>query len=161
SLTGSLLNAGHVVLNPSPGLLTITGDYTQTSSGALRVQITGATAGTQFDQLRIGGSALLAGRLDLALGGGFQPGLGDTFPVLNFTARSGQFATVTGQELGGNLAFGLVYHAADLTLVAGSKNTLRATSSVPDHTNLTVAAIALTLTAPVVPADAQQSSAYT
>ncbi len=46
----------------SPGTLTITGDYTQTSAGTLAIEIGGVTAGTQFDQLAVSGVAGWAAR---------------------------------------------------------------------------------------------------
>jgi hypothetical protein len=55
----------------SPGILTIVGDYTQTSGGVLVVEIGGLNPGTDFDQLNITGQATLDGTLTVNLINGF------------------------------------------------------------------------------------------
>jgi hypothetical protein len=76
--------------------LTITGNYTQGSGGTLSVKIGGATAGTQYDQLAVGGTATLNGTLNVSLLGGFTPNSGEMFQPLTSTAESGTFASLTG-----------------------------------------------------------------
>ena len=44
-------------------MLTIDGNYTQTGTGALDIDIVGTTAGSQYDQLAVSGIATLAGHL--------------------------------------------------------------------------------------------------
>jgi hypothetical protein len=82
------------------GILTITGNYTQGSGGTLSDKIGGATPGTQYDQLAVGGTATLDGTLNVTLIGGFTPNSGDTFQPLACTAESGNFASLTGGETG-------------------------------------------------------------
>ena len=49
----------------SPGMLTISGNYTQTSAGTLSVDVAGTAAGTGYGQLVVTGSVSLAGTLTL------------------------------------------------------------------------------------------------
>jgi len=78
----------------SAGVLTINGDYQQMISGALEVELGGTTAGTQYDQLSISGTALLAGALRVLPINGFQPDVNDTFDVLTAAQAEVKFQTI-------------------------------------------------------------------
>jgi uncharacterized repeat protein (TIGR01451 family) len=96
TLGGNLSNAGTINVGPSPvasGVLNITGSYTQTPTGALNLKITGPTAGTQYDQLIIGGIASLAGALGVT--GSYTPTSTDSFTIMSFASKSGDFASKT------------------------------------------------------------------
>ena len=84
-------NAGNVNPGASPGILSITGDYVQTSTGALNIEIGGLVAGTDFDQLAISGSATLAGTLNVSLINPFNPSQGNSFQIVNYASNSGTF----------------------------------------------------------------------
>jgi hypothetical protein len=105
------------------GTLTAFGGYTQQSGGELTIELAGTQA-NQFDILRIlGGSATLAGTLNVQLAdpgtGAFVPQPGDTFPILTAaTGVTGQFTTLSLPALTSNLAWKLRYATNDLTLVA-------------------------------------------
>ena len=100
TITGDVLNTGSNVIvgdsGATVGILTITGNYTQGSGGTLSIKIGGAMAGTQYDQLAVGGTATLDGTLNVTLIDGFTPNSGDTFQPLSSTAESGTFASLTG-----------------------------------------------------------------
>ena len=98
----------------SPGTLTIVGDYTQTASADLVIQIGGRSAGTQFDQLNITGQATLDGTLTVSLINGFHPDSGDSFQILTFGSGSGTFATLAGD----GPAFSPRYNPTNVILVA-------------------------------------------
>jgi hypothetical protein len=98
----------------SPGTLTIMGDYTQTSSGNLVVEIGGANADTGFDQLNVTGQVALGGSLTVNLINGFQPTSGESFTVMTFGSETGVFTTLGGD---GPL-FTPSFDAMDVTLVA-------------------------------------------
>jgi len=101
AITGSVVNnGGQVSPGTSPGILNITGGYTQTPAGVLNIEIGGVTVGTQFDQLKIGGSATLGGTLNVSLINSFVPAVGNTFPILTFASRTGDFAVSNGLNLG-------------------------------------------------------------
>lgn len=50
-------NSGELKPGNSPGILTINGDYTQTSTGVLAIELGGFVAGTEYDQLIVNGTA--------------------------------------------------------------------------------------------------------
>ncbi len=92
TVTANVSNGGLVSPGASPGILNITGTYTQTSTGALNIEIGGLTAGSQFDQVAISGLATLNGTLNISLINGFVPNPGDSFQIMTFASRSGGFS---------------------------------------------------------------------
>jgi hypothetical protein len=100
------------------GAETVTGTYTQTSSGALDIDIGGVTAGTQYDQLTISGAASLNGTLNLDLINGFIPTTSDTFDILNASSLGGtMFSTVNGLTFNdGTEEFEVIYNSNNVTL---------------------------------------------
>ena len=52
----------------SPGQITINGTYTQTSSGALNIELGGTTPATQYDVLTVNGSVTLDGPATIEAG---------------------------------------------------------------------------------------------
>ena len=116
TLTGSLTGAGVIAANlvndgavtpgDSPGILTISGNYQQGSGGVLNIEVGGTTAGTQYDQLKVSGTATLAGTLDATLINGFGPGAGEQFAALTAGGGiSGSFATINLPSIDGQPAF--------------------------------------------------------
>jgi hypothetical protein len=123
--TGSLGNnvsvlASNVRPGLSPGITTVTGNYTQNSASSLNIELGGRAAGTGFDQLNVAGAATLAGPLNVSLVPGFVPSPGDTFKVMTFASRTGSFSPINGLSLGGDQFLRAVYGQNDLTLVAYS-----------------------------------------
>lgn len=116
TITGNVLNDGEIAPGLSPGLLQITGDYSQGNSGSLNVEIGGLTAGTQFDRLEVSGAATLAGTLHVSVVNDFTPSPADTFQILTFASRSGDFAVADGLVIGNGLGFRQTYTGTDLTL---------------------------------------------
>jgi hypothetical protein len=126
TITGSVLNTG-AVLSPghSPGIIDITGDYTQGADATLLIELAGKGNG-QYDILDVEGRAYLGGTLELAFLNGFCPALGDSFSILDFGSYSGSFSTI--QVLGDSrYQFASQYTATDLTLT---------TTSVPEPASL-------------------------
>jgi hypothetical protein len=105
---GTTVNNGGVAVEQT---LTLFGDLTQGSAGTLSVLLAPARP-----RLAVNGSATLAGALTLPLEGGFVPGLGETFRILTFQARSGGFDQTDDLDLGGGLRLDPVYDATGLTL---------------------------------------------
>jgi fibronectin-binding autotransporter adhesin len=112
TIVGNVIN--NAILSPgnSPGIMTITGNYTQTSTGTLAVDIhAGATpatpvAGTDYDQLNISGTGTLAGTIAATV----QPGLyatGATYTLVTAGGGFGgtNFTTVTGLPTQGFITF--------------------------------------------------------
>ncbi len=54
-----------------PGRLVISGNYTQTASANLTIDVRGLTPETEFDQVTVDGVATLAGTLTVSFSGGF------------------------------------------------------------------------------------------
>ncbi|HEV3080665.1 MAG TPA: hypothetical protein VGY66_12835, partial [Gemmataceae bacterium] len=103
TIADNVSNAGTLIPGEFPGILTITGNYTQTSAGVLEIDIRGTTAGTQYDQLNVSGTATLAGTLNAVLTNGFTPVRGSTIAnVVTFASRSGDFTTKNLNQGNGN-----------------------------------------------------------
>jgi hypothetical protein len=81
-VVNNLNNGGTVSPGNSPGTLFVTGDYRQTATGILDIEIGGLLAGVQYDVLRVFGDAFLDGLLDVSLIGGFDPTADATFDIL-------------------------------------------------------------------------------
>jgi hypothetical protein len=76
---------GTVKPGDPPGIMSIAGNYTQGSGGALDIEIGGLTGGIgagHYSELLVGGTASLAGGLDLNLDNGFTLASGESFDVL-------------------------------------------------------------------------------
>ena len=102
NISGNVSNSGLVSPGNTLGPLHITGDYTQTSAGKLIIELGGITAGSQYDQLLVSGTIELDGTLQVSLVG-FSPVAGNSFHILDFTSRTGTFATL--QLPGGGLTW--------------------------------------------------------
>lgn len=102
----------------SPGGLVSNGSFTQGAGGTYFVEIGGYTPVTEFDRFSTTAGATLGGTLDVDLIGGFAPGLGDTFAVLDYASQTGTFATV-GPDLpqpGCGLGWDVVYGSTAVVL---------------------------------------------
>ena len=109
TVTGNFSNAGIVSPGNSPGTITITGNYTQTAAGTLRIEIAGNAAG-QFDLLAVGGKATIAGTAQFITLNNFAPAGGDRFTFL--TAGGGVTGTFNPVTLDAPLLGGTVEYAA-------------------------------------------------
>ena len=111
------------------GKLTVADTYTQSSAGALDIQINGATAGTNYDQLKVTQGATLGGTLNISLG--FTPTVGQHFEILTASTVSDTFTTVNGLAINGSEHFTITYQAGDviLTVVSGALTASSAAST--------------------------------
>lgn len=100
----------------SPGIINITGDYAQGTSGALEIELAGTAPG-QFDQLAVSGKATLAGTLNVLVSPEFQPAPGDSFTFLAHATRSGAFDAVNGLSLPGGRSLEVSYGPDGVTLI--------------------------------------------
>lgn len=105
TIGGSVLNQGIVGPGNSPGTLTIAGDYSQSSTGFLVIQIASTSV---FDHLAVSGQASLDGGVLVQCLDGFKLQRGDTFSFLTAAGGiTGQFSEVVfpaGSLLGLNLS---------------------------------------------------------
>ena len=94
SVTGNVMNAGHIKPGDLIGSLTIAGNYTQLSNGTLTIEVTG-TDSAASDHLDITGNAAVGGTLEVRFVNGFLPVRGQVFKLLNVGgALTGSFAQV-------------------------------------------------------------------
>jgi len=98
----------HPGLAGAAGVLKVTGNYTDPFSSHLVIDIGGPNAGLGgFSQLQVGGTASLAGTLDVSLINGFTPTNGELFAILTSGGLSGTFVDNTIQV--GNVTFQVEY----------------------------------------------------
>lgn len=129
TITGSLANSGEVAPSRGAGALTVTGNYTQSSSGKLRIELAG-TALQQFSNLTSTMQATLAGDLTATLGlnGGvpFEPQLSSTFSILSAPGGvTGSFSTAHLPMLAAGKMWQIRYSETSATLavtLAGDYN---------------------------------------
>ena len=109
-INGNVGSVGIVAPGTSPGALHIAGNYTQGASGKLDIDLGGTTAGSQYDQLLVSGSATLAGTLDVSLIDGFTPSIGNVFEVVHANGGVlGGFPTLSLPTIPNGMAWTIVY----------------------------------------------------
>ncbi|MEW6051732.1 MAG: FlgD immunoglobulin-like domain containing protein [Candidatus Zixiibacteriota bacterium] len=94
---GDLVNGG--TLSPggvteSAGGSNVIGNYTQTGTGALEIELGGLTPGIEHDALFVDGAVELDGEIQVKRLFGYTPQLGDVFEILTGLAISGEFDTI-------------------------------------------------------------------
>jgi hypothetical protein len=104
-----------------PATLTVTGTYTQNSTGSLNISIGGTAVGS-FGQVAVSNGVSLGGTLVIKRIKGFVPAIGNTFNIVTGSAVSGQFATVKGASINASEHFEVSYTptAVTLTVVSGA-----------------------------------------
>lgn len=90
-ILGNVFNSGVVAPGNSPGTLTVNGNFTQTSGGALQIELASPTV---FDRLIVSGNAQLAGQLQVLSFGGYKFKYGQQFAFLQAGSISGKFDSV-------------------------------------------------------------------
>ncbi len=133
SLTGNgtvfaaINNSAGIVAPGAPGaagIITLSGAYSQGAGGSMNLKIGGIGPGGTYDVVdNTTNSVNLAGTLNVTLFNGFTPSSGNTFDILKFASRSGDFATYNLPTFPGGGSFQNAY-------VAGSPNLLRLTAVV-------------------------------
>ena len=117
-INGDVANRGTVFPGSSIGVLTITGNYTQSATGLLNIEITpAATPGVGYDQLLVSGSARLAGSLGVAVDSGSYT-VGTKYDILHADGGvSGTFSQVSyGGPLGNYIQPVVEYQKSDVYL---------------------------------------------
>jgi len=129
-----LTNNGTVAPGASPGTLIIIGDYEQSATGILQIELAGITQGVSYDWLNVTGNASIAGTLQVSIPGGFLPNTADAFRFVTAgLARTGTFASVVppagygGGAIYGNTFTDLGFTQVPLPVNAASLNTFSAT----------------------------------
>jgi T5SS/PEP-CTERM-associated repeat protein len=115
TLIGDVLNRGLVGPGDgTPGTLSISGDYTQSSIGTLRIQIGGLSM-AEHDLLSVDGNVSLDGTLRLVRLNNFLPVPGDQLVILTAGSVDGQFSTIVTEDLG-IVRVQVIYEADDVLI---------------------------------------------
>jgi len=95
--TAAVTDTGDVTIG---GTLDIAGNLTLTSTATLDEQIGGAPGSGLNGQIEVGGSVALGGTLNVDVGNGFTPSVGQEFSVLTYASATGSFSSVNGLPQG-------------------------------------------------------------
>ena len=124
-VSGGLVNniSGTVTAGASPGSLTIMGNFTQGSSGVMRIDLAGTDPGppTEFDIIDIMGMAALDGQLVANPLSGFEPAQGTPFEFLKFTSVTGDFSNAANITSTSLQAFSGAQNLTNYVLFAGAQ----------------------------------------
>ncbi len=96
TIYSNVVNSGIVSPGNSPGTLTISGNYTQTSTGTLLIQVESLT---HFDHLNVIDTATLSGKLQVDFLDGYTPVYGDVFNFLTASLVTGTFSEIDTNRL--------------------------------------------------------------
>jgi fibronectin-binding autotransporter adhesin len=118
---GNLRNAGQIDVGGAgtPGYLFVVGDYTQTASGVLNIDLGGTELATEYDILLVDGNATLAGTMNVSRIGGYVPNPDDLFlPVYTTGPCAGEFNSITGLTIPPDRELFPFYFGNGLLLIA-------------------------------------------
>ncbi len=107
---------GDVNPGTSPGILNFIGDAIPGALSTANIEIGGLTAGTDHDRATVTGSFTANGTLNISVINNFTPQLGQTFTILTFASRTGEFSDTTGLSIDASLEFQLNWSATSLDL---------------------------------------------
>jgi hypothetical protein len=125
TVNGYVVNSGTVHPGGSPGQLTFIFPFTNNASGVFAVELDGTNAVSQYSQLNHNNNhAWLGGTLDISLGGGYVPALGDSFKIYTNGTPHGAFASIQGAHVGSGVVLVPQYHSSDITLIAANDPTI-------------------------------------
>ncbi|MDA0349904.1 MAG: Ig-like domain-containing protein [Verrucomicrobia bacterium] len=97
--------------NANSGTVTIKGEYMQSGSGSIAIDIFGLPEEAGPDKVTVSRGAVLGGILEIRIAEGFVPAIGASYTILDGTSRTGEFGTVTGLEISADRKFEVVYTA--------------------------------------------------
>jgi hypothetical protein len=120
TITGNVHNAGEVDVAADGiiGELAISGTYTQTAAGVLKLKVNGpGTAGVDYDWLNAAGDVTLDGTVNVIFL--YVPAINDSFTPLTGNTVTGRFATVNS-NLDPSMQLNPTYDPADVTFTVGS-----------------------------------------
>jgi hypothetical protein len=125
SVAGAVTFDGDVNPGTSPGVLRFVGNALPSALSTANIEIGGLVVGTEHDQVNVTGNFVADGAANISVINGFTPQLGQTFTVLTYASRTGEFADTTGLSINPSLEFQLNWNATslDLEVVAASPPT--------------------------------------
>jgi len=114
----------------STGILTLSGPSAD-SSGSMAFRINGTTAGTQYDRLNFNGTLGISGALNVSLGAGFTPAVGDVFTIIDNDGVDAIGGTFNGIAENGVLNYyGTIFR---VSYVGGTGNDVTLTVVAANH----------------------------
>jgi len=117
TVSGDFHNEGQITLGDR-GLFNTGGDFSQTSSASLNIELNGLIPGDGFGRLNAFGQAPFGGILNITVADEFDVSSGDAFEVLTYGSLIGDFQQLSGLDLGGGLVFERVVNPTNMVLVA-------------------------------------------
>lgn len=90
--SGSLTNNGTIIVGPT-NKITVSGAFTQSSTGALDVQLGGAPSTNVAGAMAVAGAATLGGTFKSELLYGYTPSTTDSFTTVTYASETGTFAS--------------------------------------------------------------------
>lgn len=88
-------NGGFITPGHSAGAIAVLGNFSQGANGTMVLE-NGGPDPTQFDQLRVTGSAALGGKLVVNTIDGYTPDAADMFNPLEYSSMTGAFSSISG-----------------------------------------------------------------
>jgi len=89
--------------------------FNNNASGTVGLELGGTAAGTQHDQLNMVFNANLGATLRIGLVNGFHPN-GESFTIMTYPSRTGNFSTFTGLNVGGGKVLTATANATNLII---------------------------------------------
>jgi len=119
TINGFIQNAGVFSPGASAGEMTVNGDFVQTASGTIEIEIGGTVPTTDYAVLDVNGEATLNGTLSVSYFNLFEPIVGDSFQVIDYNSHVGTFSDFQGLD---TTLIGVNYRDSGVVLLADSSD---------------------------------------
>jgi hypothetical protein len=83
----------------SSAIVTMTNNVSLAAGSRTHIELGGIAAGSGYDRLIVNGGLQLGGALEVSLTGGFNPSVGQSFDILDWTGLNGVFSSISLPEL--------------------------------------------------------------
>jgi T5SS/PEP-CTERM-associated repeat protein len=103
--TGTVNFEGDLKPGNSPASISFGGNMALGVDAALKMELGGLAAGSQYDQVAVVGNLALGGVLQITLINSFTPAAGNSFNLLDWGSLSGTFASLSLPALGSGLSW--------------------------------------------------------
>lgn len=103
ALPSDLTNRGEIRVGGAPGSLTVAGDFAQSSTGNLVIEIGGALAGSGYDAVFVSGVASLGGTVSVSRINNYAPFVGQEFAIVQASSVAGSFQQTQGASIGAGI----------------------------------------------------------
>jgi hypothetical protein len=138
-IIGDIVNSGTITLGKND-VLTIHGNYTEGTGGVLILNVADVS---DVAEVVVTGTVNLDGTINALIINGFQPTVNQSFTLMTFGGRLGDFAQKQTSFIIGNVILQFQYTAGSLLLVAASPppSAPPGSTTIPPEAGATVAAI--------------------